>query len=160
MKILVVGPEAGGTKMVSGLLKQAGAEVEHCSPMYRQVSWRQELPHPDLFERVVLVIRNGSWRERASADTGHTPPQHLEMARWWGAEGIRMVMERYHPSRAVHIVTYESLVYEPAALHFLLQDLSLDPPTDAQYDPIGNANEKWWGGKEFRDDRPVWVRGR
>jgi hypothetical protein len=159
VKVLVVGPEAGGTKLVTGLLRQAGAEVEHCSPMYRKVSWGEELPHPDYFDRIVLVIRHGPWRQLASMDTGHTPPNHVEMARWWGAEGIKMVMDRYHPHRAIHICTLEALVYEPNALFSLLKDLGLECDKSTLFDSIGNPNEKWWGGEVFRDDRSVEERG-
>lgn len=160
MKILVVGPEASGTKLVTGLLRQAGAKVEHCSPMYRKVSWRQELPDPDSFDRIVLVIRHGPWRQRASMDSGHTPPNHVEMARWWAAEGIKMVMDRYHPCKPIHICTLEALIHEqPHSLYALLDDLQLKMSVDAQFDVIGDPNAKWYGGKSFRDERPPYERG-
>ena len=154
MKILVIGPESSGTRMLVGLLRQAGAsEVVHSSPMYRRE--QDEDPHTgDEFDAVVLVVRHGPCQLRSMVDNGHVDSE--SRARYetaWDIEDSTAFIQ-WHK---LHIATYEALVHEPGALRLLCRDLGLNEEFD--HDQIGDGNAKWYGGEWFRDDRPAHVRG-
>ncbi len=151
MRVLVTGAESSGTKLVASLLRSAGGEVVHSSPMYRAV-------HHDGrgFDAVVLVVRHGPCRDRSAVGNGHASDRVA--ARGLGVAGIGNILLNLTcgPSM-MHICTYEALIHEPGALPALCRDLGLS--AKFEHEEIGDANAKWYGGSYFSDDRPLQERG-
>lgn len=151
LRVLLAGPESSGTKMLAAILGQLGADVVHHSPNYW--SWDGYEPHrAKSFDAVVVLIRSGETTARSMLDSGHAANFHR--ARVMQASALLAIFSTLHSFANVHIVTYESLVYEPGALILLARNIGLNP--DLPHDEVRNANVKYYGGEEvFRDQREI-----
>lgn len=157
MRILCVGPESSGTRLMTTILRATGAEVSHSSPAYKP-SLGGVKYSPYEYDAVVLVIRNGSWNVRSMQNrkrfrNTYESPQRQIMLDIWD-----VLRDLAHDHINVHIVTYESLVYETEhCLRALCQDLDLPAPVG--YDEVQNGNEKFWADDAWAgDDRPLHER--
>lgn len=153
MTILVTGVESSGTKLAAHLLERAGARVVHSSPHYR-LEQGKELHDGLRFDAVVVVVRSSHPHIHSMVEAGHA--KSLSIARLMAADGLALILDSLQTLGHVHLITYESLVYEPDALKVLCNALGLRD--DFEHDEVGNGNAKYYGGEVFRDDRPLHER--
>lgn len=155
MKILVVGPESSGTRMLAAILGKTGHEIIHSSPAFRMFmddGNGQPVKYFNEYDKVVLIIRNGVWNEQSMQLRGRA----VKEPRAQIAEDILDVLIDFRRwGVPVIIQTYESLVYEQdKALWELCNALGIDPPI--KYDQIMNGNEKFWSQSGWPgDDRDL-----
>lgn len=154
LRVLVTGPESSGTKMLSSLLRQAGAEVTHSSPNYK--SEQDHHPH-DMkdFDAVVLIVRNGYCNAQSMLDAGHAESE--KEAKWMIGNGLKFILSNHGLwTDNLYVVTYESLVHERESIVQLCESLNLD--VSQTTDKIGDGNVKYYGGDHFRDQRELHER--
>jgi hypothetical protein len=156
MRILVTGPESSGTKMVAAILIKAGADVVHDTPRW---CIDDQFQDGENYDYVVLVIRTGYCTARSMCDNQHAYDgsdsdnrRDLTLAYRMVPEALWSILHFIKDHTKVRVVTYEALVHETeGALGGLLDDLGLSK--DFDFDPICDANAKYYGGKSFHDDR-------
>ncbi len=154
MKVLVTGPESSGTKMLSALLRQAGAEITHSSPNYK--SEQDSTPHDmKSFDAVVLIVRNGYCNIKSMIDANHAEDE--KEAKWMIGNGLKFILTTHGLwTDNFYVTTYESIVHEPESLSKLCRSLGLDPSKIT--DKVGDGNAKYYGGEHFRDQRELHER--
>lgn len=155
-RILCTGAESSGTKLVTSLLRQAGAEVDHSSPNYRRE--QNQFPHTMRdYGAVVIVVRNWYTNAKSMIDAGHTHigTEHARELMYYGLSDILYGL-RYGFHNKIYFVTYESLVHEPFSLEVLCEELGLDYTKIT--DTVGDGNAKYYGGEFFRDQRELHER--
>lgn len=162
-RILVTGPESNGTKMVAGLLSRAGADVTHHSPMYSFWDGKRQFKAWE-YDAVVLVIRDGYCASRSLVENNHIPLAgvHTERkgrqrARVMQAQSLLLILSSLETFEDFYLVTYDDKPLKPERLQYLLDELGLS--VDVNISDIGDANEKYYGGEYFRDQRESYERG-
>lgn len=137
--MLATGPESSGTRYLTRLLAEGGADAVHRSQP-EGPDWIDMVAMLDDFDAVVVIIRGrlgnvSSYVHRKIVGTHRA-----------AAEKRRKALGRLAPILAhpkVEVVTYESLASEAERRH-LLDHLGLDPDA-AVRQPWGDANEKHYG---------------
>lgn len=155
-KVLVLGPESSGTKMVTSLLRRLGVDAIHRSVPYG-LEWATMI-RDQAWTDVVVVVRHGPVVARSQVEQ-HLP-RDVEMAQDAIVEALTLIMHdlvRNHVRR--HIVTYEAFVLNPeGALQLLTEDMEFEVPYEQLEEAckdVGDANGKWYGNGDFRDQRVV-----
>lgn len=154
--------------MMAGILNRAGAHVTHHSPMYASWDGRRQ-PKAWGYDEVVVVIRDGHSAIRSLVDNGHVPtvatddkgeeyiePRMLRRARVMQCQSLLTTLQNLETFDNVHIVTYESIIYRDYTILYLLSNLGLNVNIDIS--DIGDANLKYYGGEDFRDQRESYDR--
>lgn len=141
MKILATGPESSGTRYVTELLKDGGANVLHRSQP-EGVDWIDLSAMLDDFDACVVVIRGRLAQVRSQQHRGivANDPDGFAKCR----RSLRALAPILGDERVV-LVTYESLAY-PAERRHLLQTFGLDAGA-ADRQTWFQENEKHYGGE-------------
>lgn len=158
MHILVAGPESSGTRMVTVFLQRAGASrVTHSSPAFKKPldRWTSAKYNPGAYDAVVMVVRNGIWNERSMENRHRFRSDKYDSPREQIAVDLYEILMAFAGLRPVHVVTYESLVYETEhCLRTLAESFGL--PVPAIFDDVQNGNEKFWSDNAWPgDDRTL-----
>lgn len=154
MKILVVGPESSGTRMMCAILaKSEGVEVVHSSPAYKEEIEAGYKYFPPDYDAAVLIVRNGIWNARSMVERNHfrgdiygSPAQQIVS----DLSDVTGMFSKY-PEIPMFVVTYESMVYETRRCIFTLCE-ALDIPLPLDYDAVQNGNEKFWSTNGWGGD--------
>jgi hypothetical protein len=122
VKILATGPESSGTRYVTALLKDGGANVLHRSQP-EGVDWIDVGAMLDDFDACVIVIRGRLAQLRSQQHRGIVTTDEAAVTKCRRA--LRALAPVLGDERVV-LVTYESLA-NPSERRHLLQTFGLDP---------------------------------
>jgi hypothetical protein len=140
MKILATGPESSGTRYLTELLADAGADVLHRSQP-EGVDWIDLAAMLDDFDAIVVIVRGELAHLRSQQTRGIVDGDEAAAAK--RRKALRHVAPILGDER-VRFVTYESLAHVAERRHLLLT-LGLDADAAARC-PFTDENEKhYWG---------------
>lgn len=136
VKILATGPESSGTRILTAMLEQAGAEAVHRSQPEGD-DWIDLQAMCDDFDHVVVIIRGALAHERSLQTCSvSTSDEQAHERRQRALRHIAPILGRSN----VTLVTYESLSSEHERNH-LLSSLGLQPVDIEWVD--GNVKHYW-----------------
>lgn len=139
MKILVTGPESSGTRYLTALLKDGGANVLHRSQP-EGPDWIDVRAMLDDFDAAAIVLRGRLAQVRSQQHRGIVNTDDAGFDRHRRA--MRSLAPIFGDERVV-VVTYESLAY-PAERRHLLCTFGLDVGA-ADRQPFYDENSKHYG---------------